>query len=97
MAQAILVLGDTVKFPRGIMPGIEEAQIQRLVKESERFTNDIKQKEKENEMLREQIASLQCGIEQSNNLLQEVTKVSGQYVTFTRRHFSSINATNKTL
>jgi len=58
------------------MPGIEEAQIQRLEKESERFTNEIKQKEKENVMLLEQIATLQCQIEQSNNLLREVTKVS---------------------
>ena len=60
------------------MPGIEEAQIQRLEKESARFTYDIKQKEKENEMLRGKIASLQCQIDQSNNLLGEVTKVSDE-------------------
>jgi hypothetical protein len=60
------------------MPGIEEAQMQRLEKESERFTNEIKQKEIENEMLLEQIATLQCQIEQSNNLLREVTKVSDE-------------------
>lgn len=75
------------------MTGIEEAQIQRLEKESERFTNEIKQKEKENKMLLDQIATLQCQIEQSNNLLREVTKVSDEeYITFPRRHFSLIDA-----
>jgi len=57
-------------------PGIDEAQMQRLEKESERFTTDIKHREKENERLREQIASLQCQIQQSSKDLEEVTHVS---------------------
>ena len=57
-------------------PGNDEAQMQRLEKESERFTIDIKHTEKENERLREQIASLKCQIQQSNKALEEVTQVS---------------------
>jgi hypothetical protein len=57
------------------MPGIDEAQMQRLENETGRLTNDIKQKEEENEVLRGQIASLRCQIEQSNKVLEEVTQV----------------------
>ena len=38
---------------------MSEAQLQRLEKESERFAKEIKQKEAENERLREQITALQ--------------------------------------
>ncbi len=52
--------------------------MQRLENETGRLTKDIKQKEEENEVLREQIASLRCQIEQSNKMLEEVTRVSGE-------------------
>ena len=55
--------------------GISETQIQRLEKESERFTNEIKQKEKENELLREQVSSIKSQLEETKQLYAEISKV----------------------
>lgn len=60
------------------MPGVkvEEALMQRLEKESLRLANDIKKKEVENKVLREQISTLQSEIQKSNKMKDELSKVS---------------------
>ena len=50
--------------------------MQRLEKELEKFKDDIKHREKENERLREQITSLRYQIQHSNKLLKDVSQVS---------------------
>lgn len=50
--------------------------MQRLEKESLRLANDIKEKEVENEVLREQIIALQSDIKKSNKMKDELSKVS---------------------
>ena len=55
---------------------VEEALMQRLEKESLRLANDIKEKEVENEVLREQIIALQSDIKKSNKMKDELSKVS---------------------
>jgi hypothetical protein len=55
---------------------VEEALMQRLEKESLRLANDIKEKEVENELLREQILTLQSEIQKSNKMKDELSKVS---------------------
>ena len=56
---------------------VEEALMQRLEKESLRLANDIKEKEVENKVLREQISALQSEIKKSNKMKDELSKVSG--------------------
>ena len=53
---------------------VNEALVQRLEKESLQLANDIKEKEVENELLREQISTLQSEIQKSKD---ELSKVSG--------------------
>lgn len=55
--------------------GITETQLQRLEKESVKFTNEIKQKEKENELLREQVSSIKSQLEETKQLYAEISKV----------------------
>ena len=59
--------------------GISETQLQRLEKESERFTNEIKQKEKENELLRDQVLSIKSQLEETQKLYAEISKVCVRY------------------
>jgi predicted nucleic acid-binding Zn-ribbon protein len=56
---------------------VNEALVQRLEKESLQLANDIKEKEVENELLREQISTLQSEIQKSNKMKDELSKVSG--------------------
>lgn len=56
---------------------VEDALMQRLKKESLRLANDIKEKEVENKLLREQINTLQSDIQKSNKMKEELSKVSG--------------------
>ena len=56
---------------------VEEALMQRLEKESLRLANDIKEREVENKVLREQISALQSEIKKSNKMKDELSKVSG--------------------
>mmetsp|Transcript_37913 Transcript_37913/g.79406 ORF Transcript_37913/g.79406 Transcript_37913/m.79406 type:complete len:110 (+) Transcript_37913:103-432(+) len=56
------------------MHGIDEAKLRRLEKESERFTNDIEQKETENKLLREQIAAIKSQIEEGKKKYDEIAK-----------------------
>lgn len=53
--------------------------MQRLKKESLRLANDIKEKEVENEVLREQISALQSEIKKSTKMKDELSKVSGLF------------------
>jgi hypothetical protein len=53
---------------------VDEALVQRLEKESLQLANDIKEKEVENELLREQINTL---FTLSNKMKDELSKVSG--------------------
>jgi len=55
---------------------IEEAHLQRLEKESGRFTNEVKQKELENEQLRCEIAKIQSQIKESKEKYDEISDVS---------------------
>jgi len=66
------------KFPwhNETMQGMEEAHLQRLEKESGRFTNEIKQKELENEQLRCEIAKIQSQIKESKEKYDEISNVS---------------------
>lgn len=54
---------------------VEEALMQRLENESLRLANDIKEKEVENKVLREQINTLQNDIQKSNKMKDELSKV----------------------
>jgi predicted nucleic acid-binding Zn-ribbon protein len=58
---------------------VEAALMQRLEKESLRLANDIKEKEVENEVLREQISALQSEIKKSTKMKDELSKVSGLF------------------
>ena len=55
---------------------MSEAQLQRLEKESERFAKEIKQKETENESLREQITALQQRVTETKASFDEIATVS---------------------
>ena len=56
---------------------VDEALVQRLEKESLQLANDIKEKEVENELLRELICTLQSEIQKSSKMKDELSKVSG--------------------
>ena len=56
---------------------VNEALVQRLEKESLQLANDIKEKEVENELLRELICTLQSEIQKSSKMKDELSKVSG--------------------
>mmetsp|Transcript_31315 Transcript_31315/g.56743 ORF Transcript_31315/g.56743 Transcript_31315/m.56743 type:complete len:110 (+) Transcript_31315:75-404(+) len=56
------------------MQGIDEAKLQRLEKSSERFTNEIQQKESENKLLRDQIVVIKSQIEESKKKFDEIAK-----------------------
>ena len=55
---------------------MDEAQIHRLEKESERFGNEIRKRESENKQLRENISSIKSQIEESKKTYDEIAKVS---------------------
>ena len=57
------------------MKGVDEAQLKRLEKESERFATEIKTKEVENASLRDEITKIQSQIKASQDQLSEITKV----------------------
>lgn len=55
---------------------MDVAQLRRLEKESERFSGEIKQRESENKLLKDQIAELKVQIEESKKMYDGITKVS---------------------
>ena len=57
------------------MKGVDEAQLKRLEKESERFATEIKTKEVENASLRDEITKIQSQLKASQDQLSEITKV----------------------
>ena len=55
---------------------MSKAELQRLEKESERFTIEIKQKETENIKLKEEINTIKAKIAESRKTLDEISQVS---------------------
>jgi len=55
---------------------MSKSELQRLEKESERFTIEIKQKETENIRLREEIDTIKSKIAESRKTLDEILQVS---------------------
>ena len=58
------------------MPVSDKTQISRLENDSKRFREQIKQKQQENALLREQIKSMKLQIVESQKMYDEITKVS---------------------
>ena len=55
---------------------MSKLELQRLEKESERFTIEIKQKETENKKLNEEIDTIKSKIAESRKTLDEISQVS---------------------
>ena len=55
---------------------MSKAELQKLEKESERFTIEIKQKETENIRLKEEIDTIKSKIAESRKTLDEISQVS---------------------
>ena len=61
---------------------MSKLELQRLEKESERFTLEIKQKETDNVRLKEEIDTIKTKIAESRKTLDEISQVSFSYIIF---------------
>jgi len=69
---------------------MSRSELQRLEKESERFTLEIKQKETDNVRLKEEIDTIKAKLAESRKTLDEISQVSFLFLHYLYIHVTSV-------